>query len=128
MCLFNGIQTGKYMDIDIPNFVELDFSKQVHKCCLLYCSTNNLRAFRGNKPSSDYFKCRAYLMKLPRQVIKNIAIMLSEEKMPVYLYDMEKRSQEYVDKKREKANQSKLVALNAQQQYDMDKALLDFLG
>ena len=112
----------------ISDFVGLPFKSQLHHCCLLYCKNNHLSPYRNSKPSSDYFKCRAYLWKLPTQDIKNIAIMLMEKPEPVYLYDMQQKSQEYVSEKREKANRSKVELLRAQEEYDMDKALLEFLA
>ena len=113
---------------DITEFLNLPFKSQIHQCCQMYCMANGLTVFRGGKPSSDYFKARAYLWKLPTQTIKNIAIMLMETREPVYLYDMENKAQKYVQEKQEKANRSKLELLKAQEQYDMDKALADFLG
>lgn len=113
---------------DIKYFVELPFKSQLHQCCLLYCKNNHLSPYRNRKPSSDYFKCRAYLWKLPTQDIKNIAIMLMEKPEQIYLYDLQKKSQEYVAEKQDKANRSKVKLLKAQEQYDMDRALADFLG
>ena len=116
------------MCINIDDFVKLPFKSQLHQCCLLYCKVNGLQAFSHRKPSTDYFKCRAYLYKIPTQEIKNIAIMLMKEQKPVYLYDLQKSATAYVEREREKANKSKLALLKAQEQYDMDSALMDFLG
>ncbi len=114
--------------VNIESFVEMPFKSQLHQCCLLYCRANGLQAFSHRKPSTDYFKCRAYLYKIPTQEIKNIAIMLMKEQKPVYLYDLQKSAAAYVEQEREKANKSKLALLKAQEQYDMDSALMDFLG
>ena len=54
--------------------------------------------------------------------------MLMERPEPIFLYDLQKKSQEYVAEKQDKANRSKVKLLKAQEQYDMDKALADFLG
>lgn len=112
---------------DIFEFLKQDFKKQIHQCCIWYCSVNHLSSFRNGRPTSDYFKARAYLWKLPTQDIKNIAVMLMEKQEPVGLYKMLEKSREYVAEKQAIANQSKLELIKAQEQYDMDSALADFL-
>lgn len=115
------------MSISVEDFVNMPFKSQLHQCCLLYCKVNRLAAFSRRKPSTDYFKCRAYLMKIPTQDIKNIALMLMKHMEPVFLYDLQKKAAAYVEEEREKANRSKLELIKAQEQYDMDSALLSFL-
>ncbi|WP_041914901.1 hypothetical protein [Selenomonas ruminantium] len=120
------------MCIDIEKFVGLPFKSQLHQCCLMYCLANGVSAFKNKKPSPDYFKCRAYLFKLPTQDIKNIALMLMKERKPVYLYDLLKKAQEYVERERTEENKNKIDRLEKAckngNSYDMDAALLDFLG
>ena len=112
----------------IEDFVGLPFKSQLHQCCLLYCLANGLDAYKNRKPSPDYFKCRAYLFKLPTQDIKNIALMLVKERKPVYLYDLLKKAQEYVERERTEENKKRIEELAIKQDYDMDAALSDFMS
>lgn len=116
------------MSVNVETFVNMPFKSQLHQCCLLYCKANHLQAFSHRKPSVDYFKCRAYLMKIPTQDIKNIALMLMKRTDPIFLYDLQKKAAEYVEQERDKANRSKLALIKAQKQYDMDAALVSFLA
>lgn len=115
--------------VSVENFVEMPFKSQLHQCCLLYCKANGLQAFSHRKPSTDYFKCRAYLNKIPTQEIKNIAIMLMKEQKPVYLYDLQKSAAAYVERERAEENKRKIDRLEfaCKKGYDMDSALMDFL-
>ncbi len=115
------------MCTDIEKFVGLPFKSQLHQCCLMYCLANGISAYKNKKPSPDYFKCRAYLFKLPTQDIKNIALMLMKERKPVYLYDLLKKAQEYVEQERTGENKKRIEELSIKQDYDMDAALIGFL-
>lgn len=80
-------------------FISLPFNKQIHLCTLRYLGSQSQTPFRNGKPTSDYFKCRAYLWKLDRQTIKNIYFML--EKKSFFLYDLEKKADEWVRNRQE---------------------------
>lgn len=112
---------------DIKTFVGLAFKTQLHQCCQMYCMANGLSAYVKGRPSSDYFKCRAYLMKIPTQDIKNIAIMLMKEKKPVYLYSLQDTARAYVEQERAAENKKRIEEMPVQKSYDMDSAVLDFL-
>ena len=115
--------------MDINEFVKLPFKSQLHKCCLMYCMANGLKCFDHRKPSQDYYKCRAYLWKLPTQDIKNIAIMLDRQRKPVFLYDMQKEAAKFVEKERAEDNKKRVerIEKEAEKEKDLDEALLDFL-
>ena len=119
---------GRYMELDIKEFVGLPFSKQDHKCCLRWCHNNHVAPFpsRG-RMAKEYFQCRAYLMKLPTQTIKNICIMLHDGEKPCSIYDMEELSKRYVRSSQEQSEKEKLANLTDKKEYDMTAALASFL-
>ncbi len=107
--------------MDITEFVQLPFSKQVHLCCLRWCHNNGVRPFPSKgKMAPQYFQCRAYLMKLPTQTIKNICIMLYDSEKPCSIYDMEELSKRFVRKSQEQSEKEKVAALAPQKEYDID--------
>lgn len=112
---------------NISDFVGLPFKTQLHQCCQMYCMANGRDSFKGGKPSADYFRCRAYLMKIPTQDIKNIAIMLMKQKSPVFLYDLQEKAAEYVERERTKDNKKRIEKMDVKKSYDMDSALMNFL-
>ena len=115
--------------MDINEFIKLPFKTQLHKCCLMYCMANGLKCFDNRKPSLDYYKCRAYLWKLPAQDIKNIAIMLDELRKPVYLYNLQKEAAAFVECKRSEDNKRRIKELPVKRtKKELDEALLEFLG
>lgn len=103
----------------IADFVKLPFNKQVHLCCLKWCKNNHIAPYNAkHKITSDYFKVRAYLMKLPTQTIKNICIMLYEEECQSSIYDLEKLSKKYVREKQSAVEKEKTKGIK--REYDID--------
>lgn len=85
----------------LEEFVKLPFNKQVHLCCCAYVTSTGQKIYINKKMSSMYFQARAYLMKQPRQIVKNIYLMLLEGKK-ASLYDLEFLAKLYVEKKKDK--------------------------
>lgn len=76
---------------------------QLDNCAKLYVikSGQTLYEKRGkySRPTPAYFKARAYFKSIPAQSIINIWIYLSEVDKPVFLYNLEAESKEFVRKK-----------------------------
>lgn len=107
-------------------FVRLPFKTQIHKACLTWCYMNDESAFVNGKPSVAYFRCRAYLWKLPTQTIKNIWIFLQDTHKKSDIYSLEKLSKEYVEKLNTESAKEKTAKIK-RRDYDMDSALADFM-
>lgn len=99
----------------VGEFIALPFNKQIHLCTMRYLATQGQTPFKNGKPTGDYFKCRAYLWKLDRQIIKNIYFMLEEQKC--FLYDLEKKAKEFVRKKQGEESEK---AVGNTKDYDID--------
>ena len=107
--------------LDIANFVNLPFSKQIHMCCLRWCHNNGIAPYPSKgKMAKEYFQCRAYLMQLPTQTIKNICIMLYDKEFPCHIYDMEELSKRYVRRSQEVSEAQKVTSVTDKKEYDID--------
>ena len=109
------------IELNISEFVTLPFNKQVHLCCLRWCHNNHVPPFPiKGKMAREYFQCRAYLMKLPTQTIKNICIMLHDSEKPCSIYDMEELAKRYVRKSQEQSEKVKVESVVQDKEYDID--------
>ena len=124
----NTIRGGDFMTKEeIIEFSKIDFNKQVHKCCLAWLHNIHLKPFVGGKPRKEYFICRSYLMKLPRQTIKNICVMLTETEIPVEdVYSLERISQIWVESRQSEEEKKAVKSITDKKEYDID--LKGFLG
>ena len=124
----NTIRGGDCMTKEeIIEFSKMDFNKQVHKCCLTWLHNIHLKPFVGGKPRKEYFICRGYLMKLPRQTIKNICVMLTETEIPVEdVYSLERISQIWVESRQSEEEKKAVKSITDKKEYDID--LKGFLG
>lgn len=112
---------------EIIEFSKMDFNKQVHKCCLTWLHNIHLKPFVGGKPRKEYFICRSYLMKLSRQTIKNICVMLTETEIPVEdVYSLERISQIWVESRQSEEEKKAVKSITDKKEYDID--LKGFLG
>lgn len=105
---------------EIKDFVEKDFSKQLHLCCMKYCARNHVKVYNGKKMAKEYFQCRAYLWKLPRQTIKNIYLFLDSHMGSVNLYDLENIAASYVRDEQAKDEKKKVKELTDKKEYKLD--------
>ena len=111
---------------DIAEFVSLPFNKQVHTCCLLWLKANHKSPYLRGKPTKDYYLIRGYLWKLPRQDIKNIAIMISEKKEPMPLEGLYNAAREYAEQKQQEDAKAKAESVTQIKEYDLD--LMGFIN
>ena len=96
--------------IDVERFIGLPFSKQLHICVLKWLQNQNITPFSQGKPVPSYFKCRAVLLKLERQTIKNIVLMLDDVKEPVALHKLEHRAEDFIRRQQMYIEQSQSPA------------------
>ena len=111
---------------EFQTFISKDASKQLHMCCLKYCSRNHIMVYKGKKMAKEYFQCRAYLKKLPVQTMKNIYMFLDSHTSPCNLYDLERIAKEYVSQEQTKHEKKAVEAVIDKREYDID--VEDFLN
>ena len=111
--------------MDVNNFVNMPFNKQLHTCCMLWLRVNRITLYPNGKLTPKYFQIRGYLWKLPRQDIKNIALMLDEADEPVPMYGLYKKAIAWVAKKQSEAAVEQAKDVTDKKEYDLD--LMGFL-
>ena len=118
----NTIRGGDCMTSEeIIAFANTDFNKQVHACCLAWLKNIHKPPFRFGKPCKEYFICRAYLMKLTRQTIKNIRVMLSESEVPIPdVYSLERISKMWVTDRQSDVEKKAVKKITKKKEYDID--------
>ena len=93
--------------IRIEEYVQKPYNVQVHICALEWLKNQGIDAFAGGKLNQKYYVCRARLMELERQTVKNIALMLSETSVAVPLRSLEHRAELFIRQKQEEAEKAK---------------------
>ena len=96
--------------IDIETFVRMPFHKQLHVCVLKWLQNQKIKAFSEGKPVPKYFVCRALLLKLDRQTIKNITLMLDDAVAPVPLHKLELRADQFIRRQQTHVEKAKSPA------------------
>ena len=96
--------------IDVETFVRLPFRKQLHICILKWLQNQKITPFCNGKPVPKYFVCRAVLLKLDRQTIKNIALMLDDAAEPVSLDMLVLRADQFIRQRQSSIEQAKCPA------------------
>lgn len=111
--------------INIQEFLDLDFKKQIHMCAVMWLSANGIVPFPNGKINGKYFVVKAYLMKVPTQTIRNIAMMLIEAPKPCQINEMIPLAAAYVRKKQSKNAKVVVEKIASKKEYDID--LMGFL-
>lgn len=111
--------------------IGLPFNKQVNETVKLYLRVNNLPIYVNSKPSTDYFKARAYFMgtkcMIPRQHIKNVWKWLNDKKQKCSLYKLCDFANHYVAECQSEKERQKVKELGVKQ-HDIGDFLEDFLN
>lgn len=113
------IIVGDILD-NIEEFIALDFSKQVHRTCLQWCKNNHESPYIKGRMNPKYFKCRAYLMKIPRQDIKNICIYLTDTGAGGEPWECAAAAEKYIRDQQIESEKKKAAALNVGKEYDLN--------
>ena len=103
--------------LDVKAFLEMPYLKQVHICALEWLHNQRLPAFRTGKPVPEYYRCRADLLKLERQTVNNIALMLADTTDQVPLWHLAERAAVFV---RQRQLQAEMSKVSARKEYKID--------
>lgn len=108
--------------LDLQAFLSQPYRKQLHVCAMLWLRNQHIAPFANGKLVSHYFRCRAFLFKLERQYLKNIAIMLDATVEPVPLFRLPAVADSFIQSQRSLFEDAKCSMPKA---YDIDfKAFL----
>lgn len=111
---------------NIKEFLSMSFKQQVHTCAVMWLSANGIAPFHNGKISGKYFVVKAYLMKVPTQTIKNIAIMFMESPRPCEINEMIPYANNYVREKQSENAKVMASKITSEKEYDID--LMGFLN
>ena len=114
------------MPTNIKEFLSMSFKQQVHTCAVMWLSANGIAPFKNGKISSKYFVVKSYLMKVPTQTIKNIAIMFMESPKPCEINEMIPCANAYVREKQSENAKITASKITSKKEYDID--LMGFLS
>lgn len=109
----------------VKDFLSLTFKQQIHTCALMYLSANGIAPFHKGKIDPRYFGTKAYLSKLPTQIIKNIVIMFIESPRPCELKNLPDMAKEYTTKKQSDAARKTAKEITSKKEYELD--IMSFL-